>query len=359
MQNNKPKFVFLYTELAGYFLSCINDLITYHNIQVFIIRWPLNKEAPFDFKFNPHLTVKNRNEFHCKQDMLQYITNIKPDLIYVSGWKDKFYLHVCRSFVNKIPVIVGIDNQWNSSFKQILASSVGRYFIKKHFSHAWVPGNKQYVYAKKLGFNTQHIYTGLYCADTNYFSSLYSRYFPQKEISFPHRFIYVGRYLPFKGIFTMWQAFTELSNEIDHDWELWCLGTGNSWDKKTEHPKIKHFGFVQPHKIIDFIKDTGVFVLPSSFEPWGVVVHEFAISGYPLILTDQVGASEAFLKNNCNGVLVINNSVASLKSAFKKIINSSNDKLIQMSKYSHQLAAQHNTAKWSQTLIQIYLNSKK
>ena len=359
MQKSKPRFVFLYTELAGYFLSCINELINSGKVEVYIIRWPLNKEAPFDFKFNPNITVKNRNVFTTKNDILDFIKNINPNLIYVSGWNDKFYLHICKSFVNKIPVIVGIDNQWNASFKQIIASILGRFFIKKHFNHAWVPGNQQHIYAKKLGFNISTIHTGLYCADTSYFSSIYNQYFPQKEKSFPHRFIYVGRYLPFKGIFQMWQAFIELSDEVDHDWELWCLGTGNSWDKKTEHPKIKHFGFVQPDKINDFIKDTGVFILPSSFEPWGVVVHEFALSGYPLILTSQVGSSEAFLKNNQNGFLLNNNSVSFLKSALRNIIESNDDKLIQMSILSHEIALNHSTVKWSQTLIDIYLNSKK
>ncbi len=359
MQKTKPKFVFLYTELAGYFLSCINKLINTQDVDIYIIRWPINKEAPFDFSFHPLLNVKNRNDFSSRSEIFNYIIQINPDLIYVSGWNDKFYLHICRAFVHKIPVIVGIDNQWNASFKQILASTVGRFFIKKYFNHAWVPGNKQLIYAKKLGFHTANIHTGLYCADTDHFLSIYNHYSPQKHNKFPHKFIFVGRYLPFKGIFNLWQAFVELSEEINHDWELWCLGTGDSWNNKTIHPKIKHFGFVQPDKINNFIKETGVFILPSSFEPWGVVVHEFALSGYPLILTTQVGASEYFLKNNYNGLLLTDNSVANIKEALKTFIQSNDNTLIQMSIHSHNMALQYTTDNWTQTLINIYLNSKK
>ena len=58
------RIVFLYTELAGYFLACINELTKRDDVEVHIFRWPVNKEAPFNFNFNNKVKIYNRNDFN-------------------------------------------------------------------------------------------------------------------------------------------------------------------------------------------------------------------------------------------------------------------------------------------------------
>ena len=48
----------------------------------------------------------------------------------------------------------------------------------------------------------------------------------------------------------MWNAFVKWQQNNPSDWELWCVGTGDEWENKVEHDKIKHFGFIQPSKMI-------------------------------------------------------------------------------------------------------------
>jgi glycosyltransferase involved in cell wall biosynthesis len=44
-----------------------------------------------------------------------------------------------------------------------------------------------------------------------------------------------------------------------------------------------------------------VFVLPSSFEPWGLVVNEALCFGLPVIASDKVGACGDLVQNGVNG----------------------------------------------------------
>ena len=44
-----------------------------------------------------------------------------------------------------------------------------------------------------------------------------------------------------------------------------------------------------------------VFVLPSVFEPWGLVVNEVMNAGKPVIVSDQVGAGADLVKPGVNG----------------------------------------------------------
>ena len=51
----KPKIVFLYSEVAGYFLACAKELA--NSAEVLIVRWPVNSEAPFQFEDIEGLTI--------------------------------------------------------------------------------------------------------------------------------------------------------------------------------------------------------------------------------------------------------------------------------------------------------------
>lgn len=346
------KIVFLYTELATYFLSCLDELIASGQVEVHLVRWPLNKEAPFDFNFNKELHVYDRKKYSMPQ-LLELIEGINPELIFCSGWVDKGYKKVCKKYKKKIPVVVGIDNQWVGTSRQKLAVLLSKFLVRKYFNKAWVPGQLQKSFARKLGFKEEHILTGFYSADVDFFNTYYNKFKSVKESNFPKKFIYVGRYLSFKGIYTMWESFIEVQNEMPNEWELWCLGTGSEYDQRIEHEKIKHFGFVQPNEIEKFISETGVFILPSTFEPWGVVIHEFAASGFPIITTNKVGAANQFVKSGVNGFIVEADNKEDLKKAFKNIINLNHDELIKMSKESHQLGQEITPKLWSEKLLSL------
>lgn len=349
---NKKKILFLYTELASYFLSCVDALVNSGKVEVHIIRWPLNKEAPFDFSFNQTISVYERRNYNVSE-LIKLVDTIKPDLIYCSGWVDKGYKKICKNYKKQIPVIVGIDNQWVGTTRQKIGVLFSRWLVKKYFNKVWVPGILQKEFALNLGYRESDILVGFYSADTNYFNQFYYNYKESKNKDFPHRFIYVGRYLSFKGIYEMWNSFIELQNEQPNNWELWCLGTGAEYDKRIEHEKIKHFGFVQPDRIADFLKNTGVFILPSTFEPWGVVVHEFASSGFPIVVSDKVGAATIFVQNQVNGFVFESGNKNKLKQCMKQIMSSTDLELFSMGEMSHELAQQITPETWANKILSL------
>jgi len=344
------KVLFLYTELAEYFLSCVNAFVEKSHAEVHIVCYPVNKEAPFSFMFSESLKIHERNKL-TEKSLMELAENISPDVIYCSGWVDKGYLSVCKKYRNKIPVIVGFDGKWIGSIKQRLGSLFKEFTINKYFSHCWIPGNPQLEFARRLGFDEKNILTGFYSCNYDLFKSIYSNTIESKRNKFPHRFIFVGRYYEFKGVKDLWQAFFELTEEVANDWELWCFGSGDI--PLLKHPKIKHFGFVQPKDMEKYIADAGVFILPSHFEPWGVVVHEFATAGFPLICSDAVGAASAFLKENENGFSFQSKNINELKAAMKKAISLPDNKLFQMGQKSAELAVQITPEKWADTLLSV------
>lgn len=340
------KFLFLYTEIADYFLACCLELAKLGEVHV--IRYPVNKEAPFQFNDTSIVKLYNRKDFSFNQ-LQQFSKDLKPDIIICSGWIDKEYLKLCKTYYKKVPTVLTCDTHWRGDFKQIIATVLSRFTLLRIFSDAWVPGLAQKSYVEKLGFKEEQISLGFYSCNHTKFEAVYNQTKNSKAGNFPHRFIYVGRYYEFKGLKELWQAFIELQNENSNDWELWCLGTGDL--KPVEHPKIKHFGFVQPSELNKFIETTGVFVLPSRFEPWGVVVHEFAAAGFPLLLSNAVGAKEQFLKVGENGYSFKENTVSDLKSVLSKFMKLSDQDLVKMSRVSNELSKSITPETWVETLL--------
>ena len=340
----KPNIVFLYSEIAGYFLASVKELSKHAN--VLIIRWKVNNEAPFEFDISKDVEVVVKSDFSFSE-LSKKTLDFNPDVLVCSGWMDKDYLRIVKSFKKKIPTVLTLDNHWTGALKQRIASVLSPFMFTNIFTHAWVPGEPQKQFAEKLGFKT--ILLGFYCADIELYNDVYKK----QNNQFKKQFLYVGRYVKRKGIFEMWQAFIELQNENSNDWEMLCIGTGEEWDNKLTHPKIKHVGFVQPNEMQSYLTEKSVYILPSIFEPWGVTVQEFAVTSCPLILSKHVGASEKFLVDNKNGVMLNTVSVNALKMAMQSFIDKSENELLAMSKESHQLGMSYTSSMWVDRLLSL------
>lgn len=344
---NKPKVLFLYTELAEYFLACL-EALEKQNVEIHVVRWPVNKEAPFEFRNLDTIQFYNRDEID-DVGLVALYHRIKPNITLTSGWLDKGYMTVCELAKKEAKSVLLFDNHWKGSLRQRVGVMMSSRVVGKRFNKCWIPGDAQREFANRLGFDHSDISTGFYCADVAHFSSIYDR----ERTAIPKVLFFVGRYLDFKGIFDLWSAFTELHAEDFSEWRLWCAGHGELWDQRIEHEAITHHGFVQPAELTELIKKAGVFVLPSHKEPWGVVIHEMAAAGMPIVCSNTVGAARKFVENEKTGYLHEPADKSSLKSALKRIMSCSETERVTMANKSHELALTLTPNSWSQTLLQL------
>lgn len=347
-QRGTSTILILYTEIAGYTLASLDAVLNTGKANVHLVRWPVNAEAPFQFSFSDQLKNYDRKQFDTEK-LLQLADEIQPDLILCSGWTDKGYIAVCKKWRPKIPVVLSMDNRWTGKAKQQLARVVSRFSILRYFSHCWVPGRQQREYALKLGFRPERIQTGFYTCNTALFSEVHTANRKGKQQAFPHVFIYAGRYYDFKGVTEMWNAFVRLQQSSSAGWKMICLGVGDI--EPLVHPDITHAGFVQPDALPEIMARSGVFILPSRYEPWAVVVQEFAAAGFPVLLSSEVGAAEAFLHEGENGFRFEAGNEDAILGAMKKITQLNDGQLAEMGEKSHTLAMTNTPEKWAHTLL--------
>ncbi len=99
------------------------------------------------------------------------------------------------------------------------------------------------------------------------------------------------------------------------------------------------------------LQESDVYILPSHFEPWGVSVHEMAVAGFPMLLSDAIGAREAFLQEGKSGSVFPAGDAAALAQKMKWISSLTDSELQAMGRQSHELGVAHSPEQWVQTLL--------
>ena len=340
--------LFLYTELAGYTLNCFKKHLSLNpGDTIHVIHHPVNDEAPFVFEKIAGVIFYEKSSLGL-EGIYDLYKKIKPDSVIISGWMDRDYMKVGRMIGKHCPVGLIIDNPWTGSIKQWLLLPMARILLHTFVSWCWVPGKRQALFASRLGFLDRQIQLGFYATDIEPFIKMGLNRKDTKDRK--KRFICVARYIPEKSYPLLWAAFQGIYSQIGAEWELWCAGTGADYEYRTEHPGIRHLGFVQPTEMEYVILQSDVFVLPSRYEPWGMVVQEFAAAGFPLVLSNAVGSSEAFLHHEDNGFIFQSGSEEALKKALLNITKLSDEDRMNMSNKSREMAEIYSAEMWSKAL---------
>jgi glycosyltransferase involved in cell wall biosynthesis len=341
--------VFLYTELAGYVITCLETLGRKNDVNVTVIHWPVKSEAPFELPVDGPFDLVSRSNL-SREDIENRISDLAPNGIFVSGWMDEDYLAIARKYINTIPVVLTMDNKWKGTLRQRLVALSSSLFVKNHFNLAWVPGEDQKKFALKLGFHNSEISSGFYSADTEKFNRMcIVRSNTERNTK---KLLYVGRYVEQKGLELLWEAFLSLHRNNPR-WELHCVGTGEGYDSRMQHPNIFHYGFLQPTELERLIVEATAFVMPSLLEPWGVVLHEMAAAGLPLISSDAVGAASTFVEDGVNGWSYSHSNQLGLKSSLEKLYFADDHDLFKMGKESYRISKRISPEVWAETAEKI------
>ena len=108
--------------------------------------------------------------------------------------------------------------------------------------------------------------------------------------------LFSGRLATMKGIHTLFDAF-KITKGNRRDVALAFLGSGPLQPEiearmKAEGIKDVHFlGFHQAVELPAFYGISDLLVLPSTYEPWGIVVNEALAASLPVVASDVVGAA--------------------------------------------------------------------
>jgi glycosyltransferase involved in cell wall biosynthesis len=322
----------------GYQMPILDEYVKVYGADVHVVHWNHNKLSHYSTPLIQGVRFYKRSEF-SRVGLKDFVVKLNPDIIYISGWMDSGYLAaVLPMRLKGIPVVTAFDDIWFGTQKQRVASLLFPLIKSFLFSHAWVAGPYQYEYAKRLGFNNNNILFNCLSADTVIFNKAFIDSISIKAKSYPHKFLYVGRFEIEKGVDILANAWCNLKSKNEcKDWGLTLIGNGSLCDSLSILPEIEVINFLNPEKLGEEIVKYGCLILPSRNEQWGVVLHEFTVAGFPIICSDICGAAPVFVVKGYNGKIFKSGSILDLEKKMLSIMNMSDDELKEMSLRSNQI----------------------
>lgn len=334
------KILYLYTEVMGYNIAVFESLASEYDASIDVVHWDKNKKTPY----TPSASSK-KIRFHARSDfsaksLRSFAINLQPDLVYTSGWQDRGYRLALQKLKSLgVPIVMGLDTQWTGSLRQRIGAKVIKYFYKnRYFSYAWVPGPLQFECAARLGFHHAEIICNLLTGNTDIFTLTPAELNSEKIGVYPRRFLYVGRFTHSKGLDVLINAYKKYQACCTDSWELICIGNGPLEECLRQVPGITVMPFADQNTLAHWARRVGALILPSRYEPWGVVVHEFAMTGLPLLLSNRVGSRHQFLVNGLNGYSFDAHSIDDLAEHMKKLTQLPDSRLLNMGHASLRLA---------------------
>ena len=128
-------------------------------------------------------------------------------------------------------------------------------------------------------------------------------------------FLFCGQMIARKGLDLLFAAFAELGNNA----HLLLIGREAELPAKLPE-RCVYAGFQPPEELPRFFAQADVFVLPSRYDGWGVVVNQAIGAGLPVICSDLVGAGHDLVDEEMNGLKFKAGDAASLAEKMKRIL---------------------------------------
>jgi glycosyltransferase involved in cell wall biosynthesis len=138
------------------------------------------------------------------------------------------------------------------------------------------------------------------------------------------RIIFSGRLAQVKRVDLLIDAFAQIAGERPN-WDLILAGDGPLRDALRERVppelrgRVQWTGFVDSHDTLSALYAlSDVLVLPSDYEPWGVVVTEAAVR-LALVTSSVVGAAADLVRDGVNGRIFERGNLESLRRALLEV----------------------------------------
>lgn len=348
------KVAVLWTCLSGYLNACLKELASRQGVELMVCHQAPSQDAPYDE--SQFAWIQRRITWRTTADIRSLDEQLRaydPDVIVLAGWHIPQYRRAARELRGRCWRVMCMDNTWRGTLKQWLGVVTAPVFLSQIADAIWLPGERQAVFAQKLGFPIRRILWGLYSCDHSSFARVHEERITS-ALAVPRAFLFIGRFVEAKGVAMLADAYRRYRTRSEDPWPLICCGAGPLAGYLKDQPGARVEGFVQPDQIPAKMSEAGCFVLPSSFEPWALALHEAASAGLILLASERVGAAVHLLQPSFNGYLFSSGDAENLTTQMTRVSMLSDQQRETMSRASYMLGQQYTPERWANTLIDEY-----
>lgn len=303
-----------------YALSCLPGIslsVFYLEAAVSDSPWPEKALQPYERVMPGFCPNWDSSRFHLNWHLPQ-INGV--DAIIINGYQNSTAQLLLRAYSKKIPCFF-----WG---EKMLASSSG---FKGYLQKALAKGLENCTGIAAIGSAAMQDYRLRFphkpVSNIPYYCDLtpFSQDLPVRPRT-PVTLFFCGQMIVRKGIDLLLDAFTQLL-AAGYSARLLLVGREAELPQllnalpKSVQQHIEYAGFQSPEALPYFFQQADIFVLPSRYDGWGVVVNQALGAGLPIVCSDSVGAAHDLVEPSVNGDAFPANSTQALFEVLKSYLS--------------------------------------
>lgn len=288
--------------------SGVKILLVFYGYGQEAVNKPMTDESlwTFDFKFINEGDSNSRNKPLTFLRLVRLMRRISAKKVIFAGWiapEYNFYSFLSPKSKNAMVC--------ESSILDVDMAGVSGWIKRRIFNRMSVvlpSGTPHFRLFESSGYKGQCNVTG----SVGIFNKSYRQ---PKLQNHPLRYLYVGRLVDVKNVGTLVDVFNR------NEFPLTIVGEGPLKEALMSRAgkNIRFTGFIPNEQLGAVYADHDVFILPSTYEPWGLVVEEALYRGLPVIVSDRVGSGPDMVEALGTGEIFKSNDAASLQAAIDKV----------------------------------------
>jgi glycosyltransferase involved in cell wall biosynthesis len=318
------KAVFITNIPAHYRVAMLNvayDILLSKGIELTVIfsrltyarrkYWDIDT-SKFKFKYRvlnkkDSITIGKNKLFEFGLGLKRNLSELKPDIVISGGFSLLSFNALRYSSKNNLPFVVysGETNLTASQMRYMMLRNILRKFIVKRAKHFIVYGIKAKEYICGFGIYESDVTIAINSIDTDSFINKLQNSTIKKEGG-KINILFVGDLIKYKGLEHLIKSLQIID---DGSFILTVVGGGNT-ESINDHINIGNIDFIKfagkanYNQIHNYYNKADIFVLPSTFDSYGLVLVEAACAKLPLISTIYAGASYDIIEQGVNGFVI-------------------------------------------------------
>ncbi len=349
-----PRILILWTHLPHYLAACIRVLLAEHRAQVLLMVQRADGQAnhvPLQALAGFQYVLLSAGSDAAPAALVRRVQDFRPEVVVAScsRWDKSARLAKAAQAVGA-RALWATDHYWRGSWRDYANAVCCRLHLAHRFwDGVWVPGSLGRLYVRKLGFVDNRIAEGMYACDTELFRAVGIKRFEPPLALWPRIFLFVGRYIECKNLTTLLAAYSLYRDRVSQPWELWCAGQGPLRELLRGRAGVRDCGYQDAQGCAALMAQAGAFVLPSRVDHWGVVIHEAACAGLPILASRACGAAANLVRDGYNGLTFVADDVAELCRLMQFL--SRDGQAAALGRNSLRMSYQFDPRLWARTLL--------
>ncbi len=273
---------------------------------------------PSEFKFPYTVLDSGKMSLFGREGVLLTYSGIRklvrhqqPDVVVVAGFSLATLKLFLLSLVSRVPYYIWSGVIHSPNRRQSLRQRWYRSLLAKRAKGGIAYGTRAGEYLRDLGIRTEGIQVAINTVDTTFFQEATCRYRQQQNQStIAKKLVYVGYLTRGKRVDLLLRLVKQLAGQRN-DFYLQIIGDGPEMAPLKEQAErleirslVEFTGFVQKEELPRYLADAYVFLFPSEYDIWGLVLVEAMAAGIPVLASYKAGASLDLVQEGLNGWMI-------------------------------------------------------